>query len=138
MKFDINALESSAESTYDLKVGERDDGSPVGFRLVGASSEAYRKAAREIEVMNVRESAARKALVDMATDEGAAYVVDGGIRRASIIVAACVVDWFGFTIGETEPAPFTAENLDRVLKARPAWRGLILGAIEDERNFFAG
>lgn len=138
MNFDINALEAATRNTFDVEVGKRDNGDPVGFRVLGSSSEEYQKVDRAIQVLNVKESAARRKLVDMETDEGAQVVVDGGAKRRDMIIEACVVDWFGFTLGESEPAPFTAENLARVLKAKPNWRLRIVAEIENEGNFTGG
>ena len=145
MNFDLDALEAATRKTFDLVVGHRDgkddkstQGDPVGFRLLGSSSEEYQRIDRAIQVLNVKESATRRKLVDMETDEGAQAVVDGGIKRRDMIIEACVVDWFGFTIGENKPAKFTPENLARALNARPRWRNQIVAAIEDEGNFTEG
>lgn len=138
MNFDINAMESVGDRTFDVNVGQRADGSPVGFRVVGPSSEPYQKVVREIELLNVKQSAARGKPLDLTTDEGAAVVVDGGNARRDLLLAACVVDWYGFTFGETEPAAFSAESFARVMKAKPAWRVKLLAAIEEDANFGAG
>lgn len=138
MNFDIAALEAATTRTFDLKVGERDDGSPVGFRLLGPSSEQYLAAEREVKIFVTKESAARNKRIDVSTDEGAATVVDGGDRSRDLIISRCVVDIFGFTEGEDKPLPFTPENLERILRAMPAWRDTIYAAIENEANFSAG
>lgn len=138
MNFDIAALEAATTRTFDLKVGERDDGSPVGFRLLGPSSEQYLAAAREVKIFVTKESAARNKRIDVSTDEGAATVVDGGDRSRDLIISRCVVGIFGFTEGEDKPLPFTPENLERILRAMPAWRDTIYAAIENEANFSAG
>ncbi len=138
MNFDINALEAAASKTFDVKVGERDDGSPVGFRVLGPSSEQYQQAEREIEILATKESAARKKMVDMTTDEGAEVVVDGMAKSRDLLIKSCVVGWFGFTEGETKPLDFTPANLERVLRAKPVWRKVIVAAIESEANFAEG
>jgi hypothetical protein len=149
MNFDIDALEAAAQNTYDLAVGHRDGppddngnptkGDPVGFRVLGASSDEYQKIDRAIQVLNLKESATRRKLLDTTTDDGATAVIDSVETRIDMLIKACVVDWFGFTIkGVDGAAPFTQENLQRVLKAKPGWRNLIVGAIENEANFTAG
>lgn len=138
MKFDIAALEAATTMTFDLKVGERNDGSPVGFRVLGPSSEQYLSAAREVKISVTKESAVRNKRIDMSTDEGAALVVDGGDRSRDLIISRCVVDIFGFTEGEDKPLPFTPQNLERILRAMPPWRDAIYAAIENEANFTAG
>lgn len=139
MKFDIDAIVSASELTFDVNVGRRDDGTAVGFRVLGPSSEAYARADREAQVFGVKESAARgKFAFDGTTDEGAAAIVDGLEKRADIVLSHCVVAWYGFTIGESEPAPFTLDNLRRVLRAKPLWRKILMEAIETEANFAKG
>lgn len=138
MQFDIAALEAATSKTFDVVVGTRDDGGRVGFTVVGSASEQYQTAIRAIDLLNVKESAARKSTVDMASDAGAEIVVDGGAKRRDLLLDACVVEWFGFTLGANEPAPFTPENFRRVMKAKPTWRLRLLTAIEDDANFAAG
>lgn len=137
MKFDIEQMESAAGKTFDVVVGERDDGSPVGFRVLGPDSDEFQQAERDIEMLGVKESAAMKKGVDITTDEGAATVVEGAQKSRDFFVKRCTVGWFGFTINGEE-AEFTPENFGRVLAAKPAWRRRILRAIEDEENFAAG
>lgn len=138
MNFDIDSLEQSANNTYRLTVGQRDDGTPVGFVLVGPASDQFNEAERRIQVFNIREAANRQHSADVNTDEGAALIAAGTDERRAIVAKHCVVDWYGFTLGENEPAPFTPENLDRVLKARKNWVRLIAMAIDNEANFTAG
>jgi hypothetical protein len=61
-------------------------------------------------------------------------VVDTGADRRLRIVRACTVGWYGFKDGGQD-FPFTPENLDRMLKARPNWVNRLIAAIEDEANF---
>ena len=132
MKFDIESLEAARSNTFDLVVGQTDDAQPVGFRLVGPASEQYQAVRREIEAMDVRDYASRQ---DIAENPHA--VVDGASRRRDMLIEACVVDWFGFTIGG-KPAEFNVENLRRVFKAAPQWRERVAVEIEREGNFIAG
>jgi hypothetical protein len=137
MNFDISSIEASPSITFDVEIGKRADGAPVGFRIVGPNSSQYQKATRALELQGIKESAARKGVLDMTTDEGAQVVIDGVKSRREAVVKACVVDWFGFAFGEG-PAPFTQDNLDRVLAARPAWVVRLAMAIEDDANFEKG
>lgn len=142
--FDIHDLEQLKNRTFDVIVGHRDPadgadvGAPVGFRVVGATSEQFAAATRAYDVFAVKDSAQRGLSIDPKTDEGALRVVENGERRRDFIVAACVVDWFGFTAGPTEPFPFSAENLERVLCAKPEWRDVLYSAIINDANFTKG
>lgn len=161
MNFNIEALERAVSATFDLVVGRRpaplgEDGKPlmgpdgkpvegekVGFRVLGPNSDQYRAVMRSIELLNVKEAAEREKTskdgVDISTDAGAAFLVDSEAARTRMIVDACTVGWFGFTIGEGDvPAEFNAENLGRVLKAWPRWSNRIAAAIRDEGNFTPG
>lgn len=144
MNFDIEDLEQMRERTFDVIVGRRDpvdgaaEGEPVGFRVVGAASELYRKANRAFDVATVKAAAQRGAPLDVKTDAGAEAVVESGEQRRDAIVSACVVDWFGFTVGNTTPFPFSAENLDRVLRAKPEWRDVLFAQIVNDANFIKG
>ena len=132
----VDKLIESAGKPFDVIVGKREDGSPVGFRVLGPGSDEYERAEREIQLLNVKETAARNTRTDLTTDEGAARVVDGGARRRKLLIDGCVVDWFGFTTGPDDaPLAFSRENLARVLKARPQWQARLVAAIEDEANF---
>ena len=139
MNFNIDDLESSVDVTFNLDVGKRDDGSPVGFVLLGPNSAAYSKADRAIQLLNLKDASVRDGKpVDTNTDDGAQYVVDGSEQRREIILSHCVTGWYGFTIGESETAEFTPQNFARVLKARPAWARKLVDAIETEANFAVG
>lgn len=147
MDFSIDAIEQSARNTFDVIVGHHDAGTdehgakklgdPVGFRVLGTGSEEYQTADRQIQLLNVKEAAMRKEKVDLTKDDGAQVIVDGSEKRRMLIVNACVVGWFGFKDANGD-APFTRDNLHRVLKAKPNWLRQILAAIEDEGNFAAG
>lgn len=144
MKFDIDSLEQSTNTTFDVIVGHTDGGNdaegkpnkgdPVGFKVVGPGSDQYTKVERDIQIMNIKEANTRKAPADLKTDEGAASVAEGGDARREIVIFGCTVGWFGFEAGG-QPAEFTRENLARVLKARPNWARRLMYAIEDEANF---
>lgn len=138
MKFDLASLEAAATATFNVDVGKRDDGSPVGFVVKGPDSEEYEGAIRAVKMVGVKDSATRKEALDMATERGAEIVVDGVAKRDQLVLANCVVGWYGFTLGETEEAPFTKENFERVLRAKPSWRDRLLAEIENEANFVAG
>jgi len=139
MTFDIDRITSVNDTPFPLEVGRRDDGSPVGFTVLGSASEAYMRADREAQVQGVKDAAHRGGFtIDGRTDEGAQKIVEGMDRRADILIRHCVIGWFGFTKGETEPAEFTAEVLQLVLRAKPAWKRALLDAIESERNFTKG
>lgn len=144
MNFDIDDLEQMRERTFDVIVGRRDpvdcaeEGAPVGFRVVGAASEKFRRANRAFDVTAVKLAAQRGTPVDAKTDAGAEALVESGEQRRDAIVSACVVDWFGFTKGKTEPFPFSAENLERVLRAKPEWRDMLFAQIINDANFTKG
>lgn len=137
MNFDIAAIEAAADATFDVVVGTRDTGEPVGFKVRGTGSDAYAKAQRAIEVRAVKESAARKQPLNLATDEGANRAVVGGEEAKRLILEACIVDWFGFSI-DGKPAKFTPENLQRVLRAKPEWGARLLREIQNDANFMTG
>ena len=137
MKFDIDSIEASASNTFDVNVGQRADGTPVGFTVVGPGSEQYAQADRAIQLINVKEAATRNGEVDMTTDDGAAVVVDGSARRKVEILRHCVIGWHGFTKGD-QPAEFNVEDLERMLSRRRDWIMALLAAIEDEANFETG
>ncbi len=140
MNFDLDSLEQSTATIFDVVIGHQPkkegetEGAPVGFNVLGPGSAEYTKAERAIQVMNVREANTRKAPLDLKTDAGAEQVVDGGDARRELVILACTVGWFGFEAGG-QPAPFTRENLLRVLKARPNYARKLINAIENEANF---
>jgi hypothetical protein len=144
MNFDLDSLDQSTAATFEVIVGHKPasadaDGNPqkgerVGFTVLGPGSAEYTKAERSIQVMNVKEANTRKTPLDLKTDAGAEQVVDGGDARRELVILACTVGWFGFEAGG-QPAPFTRENLLRVLKARPNYARKLINAIENEANF---
>lgn len=138
MDFSIESLEGSKDATFDSIFGQRDNGDPVGFRIVGTSSDAYQKADNLIQAMNVADAVKRRVPSDPETPEGAQMLSEASDRRRDVILQHCVVGWFGFTLGENGPAEFTPENLQRVLKARPQWKKQLVAAIENEGNFYKG
>lgn len=144
MNFDIDAIEQSADATFDLIIGHNEDKTPAGFTVVGTASDQYAAVTRQIELLNVKEAAARDKAdegkaseLDMTTDEGAAQVVDSGDVRRMMVVKACVVGWFGMRKG-SKPAEFTTDALVRLLELRPLWVRKIVAAIEDDGNFMKG
>jgi hypothetical protein len=141
MNFDLKDIEESTRKTVDVIVGHLEAkeglGDPVGFKVLGPGSDEYEAAERTIQLLNIKEAAARHKAVDMTSDEGAAIAVDGGEARRQVMIDKCVVGWFGF-LDEGKPAEFTPENLARLFKARPAWRRRVLAAIEDEAAFTGG
>lgn len=142
--FDIEDLEAMKARTFDLVVGRRDPsdadpaGAPVGFKVVGASSVEFQRAQRAHEVLSTKLAAQRGVPLDAKTDDGAETLVASGESRRNLIVSECVVDWFGFTVGRTEPFAFSKENLERVLRAKPEWRDALFLAITNEANFTPG
>lgn len=141
MRFDIDAIEESTRNTFDVIVGHQDKdgvpGEPVGFKVLGPGSDEYIKAERTIQLMNVKEAAARKSMVDLESDDGAALVVDGAARRRMVMIDHCVTGWFGFVQGD-QPAEFSLERLHRILRSRPSWVTRLSAEIENEANFGAG
>lgn len=144
MKFDIEALEQSTRTTFDVIVGyqevgkDSDDkpirGEPVGFKVLGPSSEEYAQVERKLQISRVKIANRRKNQIDPGTEEGAATVVDKSEEQRDMLIFACTVDWFGFE-ASGQPAEFSKENLARVLKARPHWARKLVNSIEDETNF---
>lgn len=139
----IVEMEKGAEKVHEVivgykKTGDGSRGDPIGFRVLGLGSEAYRSADRQCQIMNVQDAAKRKDVkTDLETYKGAEMIVDGSEIRRQIILNHCLVGWFGFTdeVGEAE---FTPENVARVFKVRPTWPAFIVAAIEDEANFIEG
>ncbi len=137
MNFDIEDIEASRSKTFNVEVGALEDGTPVGFIVLGTASDEYQKARRASELLGVKIAAASKTVIDMSTDKGAERIVDGTARSRRIVIDHCVVGWFGFTMGG-KPAEFTPENLDRLLKARPNWVDILAREIENDANFTEG
>jgi len=139
-RFDLDTIQESTNTTFDLVVGNlpaAKDGTPgakVGFTLKGPGSAEFTKVERDIQIANIKTANNRKNPLDLATEEGAATVVDKGDEQRDMIIFACTVGWFGFTKGD-QPAEFTQENLAAVLKARPHWARLIINAINEASNF---
>jgi len=148
MTFNIDTLEQSSQATFDLVIGhlDKEKTKPVGFSVVGTTSAEYAAVSRQIDMMNVKEAAARNkagegpaSQIDLASDEGAAQVVDSGDTRRMMIAKACTVGWFGFVKGSAnEPAEFTDDALTRLLALRPQWARKIVDAVETDGNFIAG
>lgn len=134
----IESLEAAAAATFDLEVGKATDGTPVGFRLRGRSSAEYQQVERAVQVRNVQLSASRNRSFDPSQEADARTVVEAEQHRQSLIVAACVADWFGFGDASGNAVPFSADMLSRVLAARPSWREKIVEAVEADGNFTSG
>ena len=116
----------------------------MALRTRGETVDEYAAAARRIELLNVKEAAARSKAdegkaseLDMTTDDGASQVVDSTDTRRMIIIEACVVGWFGMRRGAAE-AEFTTDALRRLLALRPLWVRKISDAIEDGAKFMQG
>ena len=139
MNFNIDAIKAAASMSFDVVIGHYEDGTPVGFKVLGSGSPEYAAAEREIQMLNIKEAAQRNSGLDLTTDAGAAVIADGADARRFVTARHCVVDWFGFTEGADNVAkPFSTEAMLDLLKARPKWLGNVLVAIEDERNFMPG
>lgn len=142
MNFDLDSLEKSAQATFNVDVGEREDGQKVGFVVVGQGSSQYTEADREVQVLNITEAAKRKKPIATDTPEGALQVVDGGEIRVRVQLQKCVVAWYGFQVrgeaGSMVDAEFNQENLARVLKAKPNWAKLLAVEIDNDANFVSG
>lgn len=135
MKFDIDSLLKAGSATFNVDVGMRDDGSPVGFTVMGPGSEQYAAADRAVQVMNIKDVQAGKIRTGDDSDEAIERFVDGGEERRRIIVRHCVVGWYGFTTQDGAPLEFTEEYLNLVLQRRPHWLRKLVDAIENEANF---
>lgn len=132
MDFTIESLEASKNATFDVDVGTRDDGAKVGFRIVGPSSDQFEAADREIATAALADARKRGGADEL--DEAATENV---ARRRDIIARHCLVGFYGFSING-QAAEFNAENVERILKARPNWKSLIVGAVANEGNFSTG
>lgn len=135
---DIESMEKAAESAAEVVVGKSKDGQNVGFFILGLNSQAYMKAKREIEIEQIKFVASHRAdtggPIDLATHGGAVVAKEQQERFRAMILDACVVDWFGFSVAG-QPAPFTKENLERVLKSFPSLRDRLHAEIEKEDAF---
>lgn len=138
MKFDIESLKRAAQSSYDVVVGTREDGSPVGFTVVGQGSEQFARAERAVQVMNIMDISARKASVDSSTEDGAVMVYEGSQKRQRVILQECVIRWYGLTNEDGSDFPLTPENLQLVLTIKPQWMEQLMAAINNEANFAPG
>lgn len=138
MNFDIDAIAASAEATFDVNVGERDDGSKVGFRVVGTASQKYVAAELASRALSFKVRATENGPIDLKSDKGSMLAATSERTRQRIVVDRCVVDFFGFTKGESEPAVFSEELLKAVLDAKPNWVSLLADAIENDENFGSG
>jgi len=135
---DIDAIEKSTRTTIDVEIGKNDKtGDTILFKVLGPGSDEYIAAERSIQILNIKEAALRRSTIDLTSEEGATVVADGADRREWMKIHKCVVGWAGFTLGG-KPAPFTPENLEKVLKARPMWARQIISKIEDEAAFSGG
>lgn len=137
VSFDINEIEEGKEATFDVVVATTETGANVGFTVLGTSSDAYRKVRREVEMAGIKAAAKSRRRFDMATDDGAEFVIENAEKARLDTLKACVVGWFGFTLNGEE-APLTPENLERVFKARPSWAELVVREIENDANFMKG
>lgn len=138
---DINDLENSRNATFAVKVGtNKEDGSDVGFVVVGKNSQQYQDADEQVRAFNIKANALRaqqKTSLDTATDEGAMQVAKVVQIHRKMYLDHCVVGWFGFT-ENGQPAPFSKEAAARVFQARPNWTLQVVAEIENEENFEKG
>ncbi len=144
MNFDIKTLTPSNETTYDVIVahhpgadGKPDKSRPVGFRIVGPESDAFRRAERELRIKGLVEAEKRKGGFDISTEAGAAAYVDSQDYAKALLAKRCTVGWFGFMDG-TVDAEFTPEGLDSVLATRPNWAKRINDSLDISTNFDMG
>ena len=105
-----------------------------GFKVAGHDSKQYQDADREWRLQSVRRSASRGTQMNAATEAGAAELVDLMPKREMLICMACIVEIYGFTIGD-EPAPLNEETLKMIFGAKPSWRTKVVNAIEADRVF---
>lgn len=142
MNFDIDSLATASQRTFDVVVGHlpdptpADEPVPVGFTIVGPDSEQFRAAERATAVFGILEAERRKAPLDLSKPEDAGRMYDGLEQSKALLLDHCVVGWFGFMQGN-DPAPFTPENLRKVLRAKPHWARRLVGEIENAANFDA-
>lgn len=138
MDFDIDKLEESASTVFNVDVGRRSDGAPVGFIVLGTNSPQYAEIDRKLQIKNVMQAALRgNADFDMKSEEGATLVIDGTNQRRDAIIAACVTGWYGFKSGEAD-AEFSKDSLAKVLKHKSSWSKKLIEAIDNEGNFAQG
>lgn len=134
-KIDLEQIEASAQATKKVGVAFNEDGEPtVGFIIVGKDSKQYREKAAQLRAKVIRRQANTKEKIDRKTEEGALKldsIVQSNQHEEAVAV---VVGWFGFESGG-KPAEFSAELVDKVLKAKPTWREAITLALEDTTGF---
>lgn len=141
MNFDINDIEASRNTTFNVVVGfDVDKKRDVGFVVVGTNSPQYAEADLEVRAFNIKANAERaqdKRVLQPATDEGAMEVARVVDVHRQMYLDKCVVGWFGFA-ENGQDVEFSTELFRRVMAARPGWALRLITAIEDEQNFVKG
>lgn len=132
---DLDTITAAEEATQKVGIAFDDDGNPtVGFVIVGKDSHQYRSTEQRLKAAAIRRGATKSQRIDTKTEEGSAAYVKLMQQNEEELAAAVVVGWFGFSSGG-QPAPFSAEAVRRVLKARPTYRDRITAALENEAGF---
>lgn len=124
-----------AEATTKVDVIFSDDGEALsGFVVVGANSPQYQEATRKADVSSVRRSHLKGRPIDPKTEDGAATLVDAGMKREMAIACGCVVGMYGFTSAgaPVEPTPAILKDL---FTKRPTWRKRVVAAVESDAGF---
>ena len=139
MTFDINALNVSETTSFDVPVVFDDNGEPVaGFKCVGKDSKEYRATQRQQQIRAIKRSSVRaNKQPDAKTNEGAAFYLDTGEENTMELAVACVVGLYGFNRGDA-PLELTPANVEALFEKRGSWRDKVQAAIEADANFTKG
>ncbi len=134
----IDLAVEAAKHTFEVVVKEdEEDGTRAGFVVVGAMSEQYGKARREMEVAGIRMARNRKGKVDWKGAEGDEVIADQRTEANMIVAKNCTIGWFGFYVGKDEPVEFefNRENLEKVLGLFPVFADRISLEVQNDENF---
>lgn len=133
--YDALMAEDIESTTYEVPVIFDKEGESTAFLvIVGKNSNEYLECSKQLRAEGMQRSAKRKTQIDASTFDGAAKLgelIDENMRKTALAV---VVDWKGFS-KNGEPAEFSKDAVQSLLKKFPTWCERINRELENDANF---
>lgn len=132
---ELKALQEKQDELIDVPLLFNKDGEPSdGFKVLGANSEQYQEAVRQMNMLAYKKTSRRGGGIDASTETGAIELAAAVDKRVDFIAKACIVEIYGFT-ENGNPMLLNEKTLDALFQVRPTWRNKVIAAIEQERVF---
>lgn len=106
----------------------------VGFIIVGKNSEEYVGADKLNRVTGLQAASKRQKELDTKEAADSELLVNATDEQNIRTATAVTVGWFGFNV-EGAPATFDRAKAAAIIQKMPAWRNMILVALNNDANF---